>query len=99
MNKPYNNKFNSRVHILLRNRCVHFRPGRAKVFFACSSTFFVCIVCFLVDFRKKIEAVVGPEKFNLRQSLAANNVTPTPPWTQMNPKKVTSWFMKLHELL
>ena len=33
--------FNSCVHILLSNRCVHICPGRGKIFWTCSSTFFV----------------------------------------------------------
>ena len=48
------NHINSCVHILLSNRCVHICPGRVKIFFACSSTFFVCIVCFLDNFLKKL---------------------------------------------
>ena len=40
---------------------------------------FLCALFVFLSIFEKNEAVVGPEKFNLRQSLAANNVTPTPP--------------------
>ena len=78
-------KINSRVHILLRNRCVHFRPGRAKILFACSSAFFVSIICFLVDFRKILRPWLAQRNStyaNVWPSTVSAQRRPEPKWTQ-----------------